>query len=826
MSKQFHKGIILCRALILPVVFLTCFISSFTLSAQENQQDPSTTDTIQAPPEIIPATEINKRLPEASIALRNLQNSIISDRDMKNLKSELDTFLLHFETFKSEQKTSDTALDSKNLQGNLYLWNQKKNQLATIHERMDIVLSNLQDHKQTASEIRDLWERALDALLGDEVPQSVRRQVQDFIRNVGLIQDAINLKSRTILSYLEKITDATILTDVKIEVANSKLRLAETTMMNSRGPWIIPALKQKLQDEEMLGSMKDNLKRNLIPFSEFMRDSRINFFAHSIIFFLLWGLFFLARKNFSKEMEDLELKFRDRFLKILNKPFLAALFVALILSFIIYPQSPVIFQSIVLTLLLIPVVTIIPSVFYRKLDWYIYALAVLILFSRASDFILYPSVFDRLSDLIISLIILTGCYKIVKQRKLEGLFYRNYVQQFLVFFVYISMLLLCISVIANITGYYILGEFIVESLIWSFYSILLFYGGVIILAGFVEFSMYSDLFRKLHVVEKFSTQIITWINNLVLAITFTFWLYIILQIFRIDSPALGLIASIWQFGFEVGEVKFSPGNLIIFFVTIWITIFLSKIVRAVLEEDVLPPLKLERGLPRTISLLVRYSVITIGFLIAAAAAGLELSRLTILFGAFGIGIGFGLQNVVNNFISGLILLFERPIQIGDIIKVGTLEGTVKRIGIRASVILTFDRSEVIVPNGNLTSNEVINFTLSNKMRRLEIEVGVAYGSDIEKVMHILKESAESFEEVMEDPAPYVWFKEYGESSIDFRLLFFYPQFEGGQSLRSRVAAAIDKAFKKEGITIPFPQHDLYIKEHPLSDSIQTQKSKK
>jgi len=189
-----------------------------------------------------------------------------------------------------------------------------------------------------------------------------------------------------------------------------------------------------------------------------------------------------------------------------------------------------------------------------------------------------------------------------------------------------------------------------------------------------------------------------------------------------------------------------------------------------------------------------------------------MTNLAFIFGALGVGIGFGLQDIINNFISGLILLFERPIHIGDNISVGELEGVVKHIGIRSSIIQSYDRSEVVVPNGKLISNELINWTLSNEVRRLEIEVGVAYGSDPEKVMKILKDCALSHKEVMKEPPPYVWFDEFGESSVDFRLLFFYPRFSGGMTVRSEIAVSIVKAFQENDITIPFPQMDIYIKE--------------
>jgi small-conductance mechanosensitive channel len=180
-------------------------------------------------------------------------------------------------------------------------------------------------------------------------------------------------------------------------------------------------------------------------------------------------------------------------------------------------------------------------------------------------------------------------------------------------------------------------------------------------------------------------------------------------------------------------------------------------------------------------------------------------------GALGVGIGFGLQNVVNNFISGLILIFERPIQIGDVIERGDLLGIVKKIGIRASMIRTFAGAEVIVPNGELISREVTNWTLSDKVRRIEIQVGVAYGTDPTKVLTILKNLTTNSEDILDNPEAMVLFNGFGASSLDFELRFWTANSEGWLQLKSDMTVKIHKALKQAKIEIPFPQRDLHIK---------------
>jgi small-conductance mechanosensitive channel len=190
--------------------------------------------------------------------------------------------------------------------------------------------------------------------------------------------------------------------------------------------------------------------------------------------------------------------------------------------------------------------------------------------------------------------------------------------------------------------------------------------------------------------------------------------------------------------------------------------------------------------------------------------GIDMTKFTILAGAFGVGLGFGLQNIVNNFVSGLILLFERPVHVGDMIQVGEREGRLRRIGMRASVIRTLEGSEVIVPNGQLISEEVLNWTLSDQQRRLEIPVGVAYGTDPERVIELLTEVSSKHPEIMREPPPDTLFVGFGDSALNFLVRAWTNNFKNWQVVKSELTLGINAALRDSQISIPFPQRDLHI----------------
>lgn len=262
----------------------------------------------------------------------------------------------------------------------------------------------------------------------------------------------------------------------------------------------------------------------------------------------------------------------------------------------------------------------------------------------------------------------------------------------------------------------------------------------------------------------------------------------------------------------VGDVTITLKAILAALVVIALTWLVTKFVRFLLDHELLPRFKLRAGVPVAISTIVGYVLVVIGFVLAMAALGIDLTKVTLLAGAVGVGVGFGLQNVVNNFASGLILMLERPINIGDQIDVGGVVGEVKRIGVRSSTIRTFQGAEVIVPNSDLAGKQVTNWTLSDRARRYEIDVGVAYGSDPAQVLRLLEAAAASVQEVQKKPAPRAQFTGFGQSSLDFRLYAWVESVDVGLEAQNGLRMAILKTLGDAGIEIPFPQQELRIRQ--------------
>jgi small-conductance mechanosensitive channel len=365
--------------------------------------------------------------------------------------------------------------------------------------------------------------------------------------------------------------------------------------------------------------------------------------------------------------------------------------------------------------------------------------------------------------------------------------------------------------VMEITGYSALALFIFQSALITIFIIVLAWLMMLLVRGLLESVLRSRSAQKIPFLRTQTAALIDRVAKLLNVLVLLLFCGAVLQTWRVFTSSWELLVRIATFGVTLGETRITVGLVLAAAACLYGALIASRLLQFFLMRDVFPHRRVDPGIGMSITRLLHYAMILVGVLLALATLGFELTNLTIIASALSVGIGFGLQTIVNNFVCGLILLFERPVKVGDIIQLGDQWATIRDIGLRATTIQTFDRSDIVVPNSDLITNQVTNWTLADRNMRLILTVGVAYGSDVPLVLQTLQESTRENPRILNDPAPLIFFMGFGDSSLDFQVRVWIDDIDYMNVVRSELNQAIDAKFRERGIEIPFPQRDLHLR---------------
>jgi len=360
------------------------------------------------------------------------------------------------------------------------------------------------------------------------------------------------------------------------------------------------------------------------------------------------------------------------------------------------------------------------------------------------------------------------------------------------------------SFVANLLGCVSLGNLMGNAALQSAYLAVVLYAATRIADGLILGALSMEPLAELGMVRRHRTLIWRRTHRTFEVAALLLWTAETLDLLTVRSQLFERARDLLGVWTKLGEYQWKwdltlLGQILAFGLVVWAAFLISRFIRFAMEEDFYPRIKMERGLSYAVSTMLHYAVLLLGFYMAASAAGIDMTKFNILVGAFGVGLGFGLQNIINNFVSGIILLFERPIKVGDVVQMSDASGVVDRIGIRASIIRTGSGSEIIVPNGKLISDQVTNWTLSNRQRGIEIPVSVPYGSDPCRIIEVLTRIAAAHPLVAAKPAPKALLADLGTDTLQFQLLAWTDQFDQWTQIRSDLAVAIHAELVKQGI---------------------------
>ncbi len=535
------------------------------------------------------------------------------------------------------------------------------------------------------------------------------------------------------------------------------------------------------------------------------------FLLHGLIFILITaGLYWAGRRVQPFVAKEPKL---EKAAQVFSLPIATGLILSILLSGWMYPQAPRLLTSLIGAAALVPVVLLLRRMVERPLFIILNALVVLYFIDRFRDLLVSQPLTARFVFLVEMLGAILFSIWFLKSKRLSGGVQAAHYHIFEIIRKVVPFVLavFIFAFASNLLGFVSLANLIGNGVLGSAYLALVIYTAVQIIRGLIIFALRVRPLSGTLIVKNNRPLIRDRTVRLVRWAAVIVWVLLTLNLFSIREPIYNFLHGWLSWSATVGSVSFSIGSVVLFVVMIWIAVLISRFVRFVLEEDVYPRVDVAGGVSYAVSTMLHYSILVVGFLIAVGVLGVDFTKFALIAGAVGIGIGFGLQNVVNNFVSGLILLFERPVKVGDTVQINEHIGSLKHIGLRASILRKVDGSDVIVPNSQLISDAVINWTMSDEKRRIDIPVGVAYGTDPTLVTELLTAITDKYDTVMKDPSPKTLFLGLGDSSLDFELRFWTDQTEGWVGLRSDVLTEVYRVLDEAGIEIPFPQRDLNIR---------------
>jgi small-conductance mechanosensitive channel len=366
---------------------------------------------------------------------------------------------------------------------------------------------------------------------------------------------------------------------------------------------------------------------------------------------------------------------------------------------------------------------------------------------------------------------------------------------------------LIIGLVASLFGRLELARLTTPAVLVGAADALWIYAAVEVSIAILAFALRTWPLQRLRLVANHREWLLSRFQRWFLWLAVLAWCFRYLDYLGLWQPTLTLVQQALAVRLTLGAFSTSAGDVLAFGLTLWAAYLVSAVLRFILEEEVYPRAGIATGVSYAASSLIQYTIGILAFFLALGFLGITLTQVTVFAGALGVGIGLGLQNVVQNFVAGLILLFEQPIHVGDAVQVGDLQGRVRRIGIRASVLRTLQGAEVIIPNSELTSNQVTNWTLSDQQRRLELPVGLAYGTAPAQVIALLEGVARDHPGVLPEPPPRCLFVGYGDSAINFELRV-WADYDAASGVSSELAAAVYDAVNAAGLSFPFPQREV------------------
>ena len=759
----------------------------------------------------IPVPEIAERAADVAVQLRQSDARLADDRRAEDVETRLPEAS---EWIRARLVGTTQALDAS----------PSSSALATLTDSWMLMRSKLDAWNQTLTRVAIDLDRGLsqfDALRAtwsvshtegsvSSVPAPVIERVNATLTAIVLARNRVAGRRAHILILQDRVVKEMARCDEVLgRIAHARGQAAGPVFTRDSVPIWSPEARV-LVFSDLGQRLRRSLGDNIEVMKQYVAGQAARVPVQVALFVVALGLLLRARARARQRAANEPGK--PPVAEVFDTPVSAALVVTLLATSWIYPRPPHAVWSLVVLLSLAPVVVTARHLLPPGLFPAVYALASFFLVDRVRDLCADIPVLEQrvfLVEMVFGIAFLALALRSERLMTAASGHAASSSRRVFGWVLWADMAVLAGAVSAGALGYMRLARSLGTLVLTSSYAALVLYAAVRIGDGLWAYVLRAGPAAKLLMVERHRDLLQRRVGQAFRLLAVGTWVYFIFQELGVAGAIESSIGTALTARYTRGSVSLSLGDLVAFGLTVCAAFLVSSFVRFVLREEIYPRTRLAEGQSYAVSNLLHYALILVGFLFAVSVLSVDLTRITILAGAFGVGIGIGLQNVVANFVSGVILLLEQRVHVGDSIEAGDLHGQVWEIGFRASTVRTWSGAEVIVPNNKLTSERVTNWTLSDRRCRVDLNVTVAYSADTARVLDVLRKTAEADSRVLAEPRTLVVCTGFRDSGLGFELRA-WTLFEEAEVVRSELALAVHTALAAARIDIALPQRDVHI----------------
>jgi len=774
-------------------------------SAEAPAQTPASAPEVVA----IPLVDISQRAEQTTLILSKTTEALSQSAIIARIEEQLPEIQ---ESIQNRRESLVRTLGIGGSRGRIAEaadeWNQTHAMIGRWRQALTPKLNDIKTSVELLDREHETWKLTRDAALKESAPEAILGRIRSTLDQIDQVSASARQMQASLLTLQDQIVQQDLLITEELDRIAAVQRENRSDLFQRDSPPLWRDLLE-IHPSEHVDDVQTSIGEDLRKIREFSRASGSRFLIDLLVLIVVTRYAFAVKRKLANPVDGVPPIGRSG--GLFQRPISIAILATILMARWIHGPAPTGFATLVSLGLLVPLLRLVPLLLPTQIRWVVWILAGLIVISRARMILHSAPLASEVLFVLETAGMIATLLWLMRPARLHEIPKDTRAPRLLGSGMRATLILLATSLIASALGFREFGELIGSATLMSVYAAVIFFAAAKAAEAAVEASFHTLPAQKLSFVRRRRDAVLRATRRYASALAMIYWGYFALRYFELLDPLKAVASVILAESVEVGQLKISLGDVLAFTLTIVLAFVISRLIRFFLEEEAFPRMRLRRGVGNAVATLLQYTILLLGFALALSAAGMDFTRVALFAGAFSVGVGFGLQTIVNNFVSGLILLFERPIQIGDMVEISGVLGEVRRIGARSSTIRTMQGAEVIVPNANLISEQVVNWTLSDRRRRVDVEVGVAYGTDPEVVLGLLRDVGTAHPATLDEPAPEALFLGFGDSALNFRLRVWIPRMEETYRISSELSVGINSALRDMGITIPFPQRDLHIR---------------